>query len=132
MEQNPSSCPIGIWNYHLAPSRSKSRILLCPHASPLCGFFKGDHNDDFFFFISKTEFWDHWLMPPLKNLLGGMIYLIWTALQNLVAKSKINRWNKTYNIWLRPKFKFPAKIEMVFFSQILAIRCWLITNSSCF
>ena len=36
MEQNPSSCSIGIWNYHLAPSKSKSRIFPGPYASPLC------------------------------------------------------------------------------------------------
>ena len=36
MKQNPSSCSIGIWNYHLAPSKLKSRIFLCPYASPLC------------------------------------------------------------------------------------------------
>ena len=35
MEQNPSSCSIGIWNYHLAPSKLKSRIFLCPCACPL-------------------------------------------------------------------------------------------------
>ena len=35
MEQNPSSCSIGIWNYHLAPSKSKSGIFPCPYASPL-------------------------------------------------------------------------------------------------
>ena len=35
MEQNPSSCSIGIWNYHLAPSKLKPRIFLCPYASPL-------------------------------------------------------------------------------------------------
>ena len=36
MEQNPSSWSIGIWNYHLAPSKLKSRIFLCPCACPLC------------------------------------------------------------------------------------------------
>ena len=36
MEQNPFSCSIGIWNYHLAPSKSESRIFLCPYASTLC------------------------------------------------------------------------------------------------
>ena len=36
MEQNPSSCSIGIWNYHLAPSKLKSKIFLCPYACPLC------------------------------------------------------------------------------------------------
>ena len=36
MEQNPFSCSIGIWNYHLTPSKSESRIFLWPYASPLC------------------------------------------------------------------------------------------------
>ena len=36
MELNQFSCSIGIWNYHLAPSKSESRIFLCPYASPLC------------------------------------------------------------------------------------------------
>ena len=36
IEQNLSSSSIGIWNYHLAPSKLKSRILPCPYASPLC------------------------------------------------------------------------------------------------
>ena len=36
MKQNPSSCSFGIWNYHLVPSKLKSRILPCPYASPLC------------------------------------------------------------------------------------------------
>ena len=35
VEQNSSSCSIGIWNYHLAPSDFKSRIFPCPYASPL-------------------------------------------------------------------------------------------------
>ena len=35
MEQNPFSCSIGIWNYHLTPSKSESRIFLWPYASPL-------------------------------------------------------------------------------------------------
>ena len=36
MEQNPSGCFIGIWNYHLAPLKSKSRIFPGPYQSPLC------------------------------------------------------------------------------------------------
>ena len=36
MKQNPSSCSIGIWNYHLEPSKSKSRISPGPYGSPLC------------------------------------------------------------------------------------------------
>ena len=36
MQQNSSSCFIGIWNYHLAPSKSKSRIFPGPYPSPLC------------------------------------------------------------------------------------------------
>ena len=36
MEQNQSSCSIGILNYHLAPSKSESRIFLWPYGSPLC------------------------------------------------------------------------------------------------
>ena len=36
MKQKPFSCSIGIWNYHLAPSKSESRIFLWPYASPLC------------------------------------------------------------------------------------------------
>ena len=36
MEQNPSSCSIGIWNYPLALSKSKSRIFPGPYPSPLC------------------------------------------------------------------------------------------------
>ena len=35
MEQNPSSCSIGIWNYHLAKTNFKSRIFPHPYASPL-------------------------------------------------------------------------------------------------
>ena len=35
MKQNPSSCSIGIWNYHLEPSKSKSRIFPGPYGSPL-------------------------------------------------------------------------------------------------
>ena len=35
MEQNPSSCSIGIWNYHLALSKSKSRIFPGPYPSPM-------------------------------------------------------------------------------------------------
>ena len=38
MEQNPFSCSIGIWNYHLTPSKSESRIFLWPYASPLCSY----------------------------------------------------------------------------------------------
>ena len=38
MERNPSSCSIGIWNYHLAPSKSKSRIFPGPYPSPLCKY----------------------------------------------------------------------------------------------
>ena len=36
MEQNPFSCSIGIWNYHLAASKSKSRIFPGHYRSPLC------------------------------------------------------------------------------------------------
>ena len=36
MEQNQSSCSIGIWNYHLALSKSKSGIFPGPYPSPLC------------------------------------------------------------------------------------------------
>ena len=35
MEQNSFTCSIGIWNYHLTPSKSVSRIFLWPYASPL-------------------------------------------------------------------------------------------------
>ena len=35
MKQNPSSCSIWIWNYHLEPSKSKSRISPGPYGSPL-------------------------------------------------------------------------------------------------
>ena len=40
MKQNPSSCSIGIWNYHLAASKSKSRIFPGPYPSPLCIFWQ--------------------------------------------------------------------------------------------
>ena len=45
MEQNPSGCAIGIWNYHLAPSESKSRIFPGPYPSPLwmCWTWTVDH-----------------------------------------------------------------------------------------
>ena len=35
MKHNSFSCSIGIWNYHLALSKSESRIFLRPFASPL-------------------------------------------------------------------------------------------------
>ena len=38
MEQNPSSCSIGIWNYPLPPSKLKSRIFPGPYPSPLCPY----------------------------------------------------------------------------------------------
>ena len=41
MKQKPFSCSIGIWNCHLAPSKSESRIFLWPYASPLCRPFLG-------------------------------------------------------------------------------------------
>ena len=62
MEQNPSSCSIGIWNYHLAPSRLKSKILPCLYASPLW-LSKGILNIRAMFFSkngqlkNKTSFW---------------------------------------------------------------------------
>ena len=61
MEQNPSSCSIGIWNYHLAPSKSKSRILLCPYASPLWTIrifvFQWSFGKLYFFSLTNQKNW---------------------------------------------------------------------------
>ena len=55
MERNLSSCSIGIWNYHLAPSKLKSRIFLCPYACPLC----------------HGIYWDLW---DRQNMLFHLLY----------------------------------------------------------
>ena len=72
MEQNSYSCSIGIWNYHLAPSKSESRIFLWPYASPLCVLINRRHVI-FWMSISKVCF---------RNCLGTIL-------------SGFSKWNKT-------------------------------------
>ena len=63
MKQNPSSCSIGIWNYHLAASKSKSRIFPGPYPSPLCS--------------CCNELWFRWSIQPLRKLDSGLSCSWW-------------------------------------------------------
>ena len=76
MKQKPFSCSIGIWNYHLAPSKSESRIFLWPYASPLCKLFQIHMRGTFMKIIqcqlnfSSNSWWYcQWIHIPRKVIL---------------------------------------------------------------
>ena len=80
MEQNQFSCSIGIWNYHLAPSKSESKIFLWPYASPLC-------------ILQPPAYTINWPLQVLNSILwpnNSLLIQAWTSIKDLLYCSVLN------------------------------------------
>ena len=134
MEQNPSSCSIGIWNYHLALSKSKSRIFPSPYPSPLwiAGFQKSFQQT---LFSIKTNFliWAWNVLSSMKlhdKLVNCMAFEIIYFIKSVVSVYLFHRfktwiYSTFYLIWklLRLTRYFRAILYYCSYKQV-AMASW--------